>query len=464
MSKSVQIEKPHSSRPQWILPLAIILGLALLAFPFLFMPTRGQPPLEISNFVGKPEIYSQEKGAWIPAERGGKIGVHDKIRTDDKTEVDLRLPDMMSARLKPGSQLEGRGAKFYEKDKAYRMHLQKGSILVSAEKALEGNGLKVSTPVMVAAVRSTMFQVRYDPSSNLAWVGVLRGKVDVESKTSLFGKSKSVTVESLEKTEFKSGEELIQPVRLSREEWDGLKEAYELIQKSAAAEAAQIDLSKKAGNLFEFVYDQGTFYMPKIGYAGREFIQDETTGEVYMEAEYDVFPTTAFTGIYILTRNLDLSKFQAFEFEARRKPGERFPEQFRIELKSKGDVLRGFSPKQFKSDWEKMSFPINFTKPTPITEFTFVFANDKVGEYKRGALQFKNFTLVPAPPRPEGEEPPAAASEAPAKKAAASKPAVTAPKTHASQSNSAGATKVSLKQVPKAGPTAPPPAEEKTTP
>ena len=40
-----------------------------------------------------------------------------------------------------------------------------------------------------------------------------------------------------------------------------------------------------------------------------------------------------------------------------------------------------------------MRFPLKEENGTPITEITFVFANEKVGEHKKGVLEFREFNL-----------------------------------------------------------------------
>ena len=66
-----------------------------------------------------------------------------------------------------------------------------------------------------------------------------------------------------------------------------------------------------------------------------------------------------------------------------------------MELKSKGAVARAIAPKGFKREWTEFTFPFNSTQELPITELTVVYNNSKVGESKRGILQFRKFNLIP---------------------------------------------------------------------
>jgi len=167
----------------------------------------------------------------------------------------------------------------------------------------------------------------------------------------------------------------------------------------------QLDLSKQIGSFFDFVFDHGTFYTPKVGYSGREFFKDEDSGEVFLEIEYDVFTRGSFAGMYIKTRNLDLSGYDTLEFEMRRVEGEGFPQSIRIELKSKTGIARAFAAKMPKPAWEKVSFPLHVRNETLMTEMAFVFLHDRVGEDKKGAVQFRRMHLIKAEASTQGDIP-----------------------------------------------------------
>ena len=162
-------------------------------------------------------------------------------------------------------------------------------------------------------------------------------------------------------------------------------------------EAEQIDLSKSAGSFFNVVFDHGSFYTPKVGYAGREFFKDPDSGQVFLETEYDVFPMGSFSGVYIKTRDFDISKYTGLSFEVRRKAEEGAPESFFIELKSKGNVVRRYAPRTFEKTWKLVEFDFHEKKPLVVNEVVFVFTNARVGEAKKGMLEFRNIELIPLP-------------------------------------------------------------------
>lgn len=387
----------QEARPKWgiLIGLFLLLG-ALAAVPFFLFQFQPKvlPSYEIQNFIGKVDVYSAERQAWIPAQRGIALGSRDKIRTGDGSEIDIRVPDQIRIRIKQNSEAEISKPNWFEQSLRYRLHLLRGTLLGSTEKDFKGKQLDISTPVLVAAVLGTSFQIESKPETGESAVRVLEGAVRVKSIRA----HKSVVVHALEMTQVKGGAAPLQPVRVSRQEWNQLKEAYELIQKSAALEARQLDLSKQAGNLFQYVFDHGTFYTPNFGFADREFVKDDATGKIHMEASYDVFPNGSFVGMYMKTRDLDISKFKALQFEVRGNPEKGYPESFKIELKSGAAVVRSFVPRDFKEKWQSFQYPIRFTRPTLLTEVTLVFANEKVGTHKKGVLQMQDVTLVPQDP------------------------------------------------------------------
>ncbi len=389
----------QESRPKWgiLIVLFLVLG-ALAAVPFFLVRSRPKivlPPYEIQNFIGKAEIYSGEQRAWIPAQRSMALKAGDKIRTGADSEIDIRVPDQIRIRIKQHSEAEVTRPKFFEQAAPrYRLHLVRGSLLGSTEKEFKGKELNISTPVLVAAVLGTSFFIESHPEKLESSVRVLQGSVTVKSIKA----NKSVVVKSLEITRVKGSAPPLQPVRVSRDEWNQLKEAYELIQKSAAVEAKQLDFSKEAGSFFQYVFDHGTFYTQNFGFADREFVKDEATAKTRMQASYDVFPNGSFVGVYMKTRNLDISHFKAIQFEVRGDPEEGYPDSFKIELKSGAAVVRSFVPRDFKEKWQKFEYPIRFTRQTPLTEVTLVFANEKVGTHKKGVLHMQDVNLVPQDP------------------------------------------------------------------
>ena len=418
-----------SSGKNWIAPIVVFLVLsgaaAAVLLPHFLRGGPEPPPFEIAQFVGKPEIYSREQGRWVPISDKRMLGPKDKIRTDAGSEVTLRIPDAAEVRLKPNSELEGKNPGLLEKGEkglVYRLQLMKGVLQVSADKDLKKKGrLEVSTPALVAAVRGTLFQVSVDPKTRKSSVNVLRGEVEVHPRPVFIAKpGPSVIVHSFEKVEAEAGSQaVLKPVPISREDWDQVKALYELTQRSAEFEARQLDLSKQAGGLFEYVFDHGTFFTPEFGHAEREFMKDDATGDVILTVSYDVFPRGSLVGVYMKTRNFDFSKFDALEFEVAKVPEQASPDSLRFEVKSKGQILRAMKVENLENTWKKVRVPFKFAKSIPITEVTLVFTHETIGELKTGSVQFRRFNMVPLsgpPPTAAAPDSKTAAPPPPAKK------------------------------------------------
>ncbi len=404
----MRIEKPTTSSPL-SRNIAGFIILAMIAGFFLWLYTVSNhktatentavtniesalPPLEIANFTGKPEVYSKTEKSWVLLKRGVLFAWGERIRTDADSEVDIRAADQVVMRLKPNSEVERKAPTSKTDVDRYQIHLVRGLILGATERKAEAEKwLQVSTPAVVASIRGTVFAVRAEEGdSSKSWVGVLRGTVDVVGQA----KHDQVTVEALQRTETQADGTLSKPTRVSSEEWTRMKEAYELVETSAADEAAQLDLSHEAGGLFTNVFDHGTFFTPKVGYAWRHFHKIED-GTIVLDVDYDVFPSGSFVGMYIKVRDININDYDAVQMKVKRTPDQAHPEAFRIEVKSKGQTLRAFSPKFFKQEWQTMQFPLRSDAKAPISEITFVFSHAQVGENTRGSLRFSDIKLVP---------------------------------------------------------------------
>lgn len=395
----MQIE---NSRPRWGLVIALFVLLAALAVvPFLsYQQPKNLPTYQVQNFIGPVEIYSPKTKSWTPMNRGDILKVKNKLRTGPKGEVDLGSMDQLSLRLKSDSQLEVKGPGLFEKKWGYHLRLVKGRLLGAVQKNYEGAPIEVSTPSLLSSFESPMFHIQIDPVSSETSVQVLKGSARVRSVKS----PRIIHVRGLEKSEARKNQAPFEATRVTRQEWNAMKETYELIGKSAAQEARQLDLSKLGGGVFEYVFDHGTFYTPEFGHAEREFIKDPSTDKVSLKIDYDVFPIGSFSGVYMKTRDLDFAKFGSLEFQARINPDEGFPESMRIEIKTATGMARVFVPRDFKQTWQEFKYPLIFRKSTPVAEITFVFSNEKAGASKKGTVYIKDFNLGPrpagAPPAP----------------------------------------------------------------
>ena len=409
----------------------IVIGLIFL-LPHLFPKTSLPLAYEVTGFEGDVQITDVPDQGWRTPKRGEEFLSGQKIRTGVDGIINLQVEDEIRLRLKENALLSNRECKSQGGKEIYHLGLDHGVLFGATAKPFDRKvsedkaNFMIATPVFNAVPKGALFRIAASYQADGNKVGVLRGAVEILKQFQLFSQG-GYKIRGLEEASFLNGE-IQPPAKLTPEVWQELKEGYELMARSAAMEAEQMDLSKEAGSFFQkAVFDHGTFFTPKVGFAGREFFRDPETGEVYLETEYDVFPTGSFVGVYLKTRDFDASRYEGLTFEIRRRGEEGVPDNFFIELKSKGNVIRKFSPRGFLREWTPVEFKFSATKPTPINEVVFVFTNERVGEAKKGMLEFRNFMLTP-----KKEKAPVLKTEIPAvavvaEKVVESLPAVQAP-------------------------------------
>lgn len=392
MSK-LRIEKPKQGKKKsGKLPIGLVGLLLLGGAVYVFgIPVEPPPPLEITNFAGTVEVRDKSGETHKP-DRGSLLLAGQTFFTGDSSEADLQLPGKVKVRVKANTQVVYGAGWFFEKKIPLRFLVRKGELFAATEKGLDGQVVQLQTPDLAARSAGGYYYVRSDLDSKKSSIGLMRGVAEV--KRNQLWVTRWTDLHGLESVDGGEGVSEIAPHKVSKDEWKQLSELYELAQKSAAVEAMQLDLSKQGGSLFDFVFDHGTFYTPKVGYCGREFYKDENSGEVYLDVEYDVFPKGSFVGMYIKTRALDISQYSSLEFEMRRAPDEGFPQSIRIEMKDRSGIVRAFAAKLPKTDWEKVSFPLNVRNSTDLTEIAFVFLHERVGEDKKGTVQMRRINLV----------------------------------------------------------------------
>ena len=377
-----------------ILVSIFVAGLVL----FLMGPTAPAAyNCEIGRFSGIAEVYSDQKGEWTTITRRThhQITLHprDKIKTGPEADVDLKVASTFDLRLKPSSEIEVLSAKRGSHSKALRLRLHQGSILGMSNEALKDQPLEIDAPLLIAAIQQASFLVQANHKDQSS-VGVLEGAVEVRSRSL----KETVKVQALEMLTIVQGaKEPPKPKRVNYQEWKALGEAHDLTAVSIEAIAKQLDLRKKAGSFFNYVFDEGVFYTPNWGYASREFygaggaakvlrqegeppaLFNGESGPVVLRLDYDVFPQDSFSGMYFKVRDLDLSKVHHLSFNLRGGPQKTPPEQFRIEFKDRLSTVRGFAVKPVTHDWRFYTFEFNAQKPTPVSEMVFVFEHSKVG-------------------------------------------------------------------------------------
>ncbi|MFH1799930.1 MAG: FecR family protein [Candidatus Omnitrophota bacterium] len=399
---NIRIEKPQKA--SYWKPLIIVLVIAAgLLLWFWFAPQPSVPlAFEILGFEGDAQLYDLQSRSWRAPKRGEAFATSQKLKTGADGIINLQVENQIMLRLKENAELSNKESKSQGKKDIYKIHLEKGVLLGATTKEFERKlifgksvSFEVTTPHSIVTPSGAVFRILAGRGPNEDFVGVLRGSVELAPASFLFPK-KGLRIRGLEMAGLIDG--VVQtPKKVNAKEWQEMKESYELLVRSAALEAEQINLSKLAGSFFNVVFDHGTFFTPKIGYAGRDFFKDLDSGQVFLEAEYDVFPAGSFCGVYIKTRDFDISKYAGLSFEIRRKAEEGVPESFFIEFKSKGNVVRRFAPRNFQKDWTLVEFDFHAQKSIIVNEVVFVFTNARVGEAKKGMLEFRHINLIPLP-------------------------------------------------------------------
>jgi hypothetical protein len=451
---NVRVEKPKTV--SYWKPLGVVLAIAAGLILWSYFAPRSYKSLafEILGFEGDVKIYDLQSRSWRAPKRGEEFVTSQSLKTGADGVVNLQVENQIMLRLKESSELVNKECRSKGTKDIYKLHLKEGVLLGATTKEFDRKVVSgkatffvITTPFSTVTPSGAVFRIVAGRTAAEDKVGVLRGSVEVAPTSFLFPKQ-GVRIRGLEMVNLADGA-VRTPKRVTPDDWQKMKEAYELLAKSAAMEAEQINLSKLAGNFFEVVFDHGTFFTPKIGYAGREFFKDPDTGAVLLETEYDVFPAGSFVGVYIKTRDFDISKYTGLSFEIRRKGEEGTPDSFFIELKSRGNVVRRYAPRNFERDWKRVEFDFHSPKPLSVNEVVFVFTNARVGESKKGMLEFRNMELIPLPKEPVTVSPAAAPPVAVPVVAAPSLPSAANPPVTAAVPQATAPAKDSSLSVPK---------------
>ncbi len=363
-----------------ILLFFLVPALIFVASLFLFLASpssRVSYPFELGRFSGTAEVYSHKDKKWVTVTRRSHrqvvLSPRDKIRTQSDSDLDFSIPNVLELRLKASSEVEVMKTKHEEQ---LKFKLSKGGLLGFTDTQFGNRELEVVTPRLDTEIQddATFF---IQTGKVYSQAGALVGKINVRPAK----KSKQkVTVNALETVMVKDDPKAeFKPKRVNYQEWKALSEARDLTTVSVEKAAEQVDLRKKAGSMFKFVFDEGVFFKPNWGFADREFYESPDSKEVILRLDYDVFPQNSFSGMYFKTRDLDLSRVKRISLNVKSDPNKSAPDQFRIELKDELSTVRGYAVKPISKDWTNYNFEIHVVKPTPIGEVVFVFENTRVG-------------------------------------------------------------------------------------
>ncbi len=115
---------------------------------------------QVYRVEGSVKILKSSTADWKAAEKGMRIGVGDQILTGPDSSVEIAYDDrfLNIARIAAGTKAE------FESIEPTIVRLEDGSIF-SALDGLKGSSYQVATPVAVAAVRGTHFEVNFEAAT-----------------------------------------------------------------------------------------------------------------------------------------------------------------------------------------------------------------------------------------------------------------------------------------------------------
>jgi len=405
MKKSAKTSKPDvtikASAPKsfnaWALPLIVLVPLVLIVAGLIlyFLGPTGQRTydyaFEIDRFSGHVEIFSPQTDLWQELTRKTAVDamIHsgDRVRTGKGADIDFKIPGFIDVRLKPASELHLIASRSEE---MIHLKLHHGTLLAmtEAEIGMRKAELEYDSFRMVTEGGSLMLS---GEEPNRFSLSVLDGVVELRDNR--FDEMTQVNALEI----FSASEEDVQlpkPARVTYQQWRAVNEVRDLSFTPTEEIKRQRDLTKEAGSLFKYVFDEGTFFTPNLGYAERTFYKDDD-GVVVLRVHYDVYPQDSYSGIYLKTRDLDISKFKGLSFELRSASDQPIPNLIRIEMKDRLSTVRGFAVKPITRDWRLYAFNFNAQKQTPVTEIVFVFENTRVGPLSLiGTVYIKNISIA----------------------------------------------------------------------
>ncbi|MBL7069720.1 MAG: tetratricopeptide repeat protein [Candidatus Omnitrophica bacterium] len=225
---------PQSPVPVLLRGAAVI---TLTAFFMVFVLWNQMNALPaIASIDGEAAVYSSRDNEWQSAREGRRIRSGDilKVAGNSRVNIESKRYEIM---LKENTEI-----KAIDPERAFRRSgnisygLTKGKMLVATKRGFKNSTLKVDSPLAGIKAKSTGFMVDLSPQDGeRAWVGVLDGKVEVESKIVLAGLPSKVVVESGKATEIRPNSAPTSPRYLLEREWEEVQEIYRIGEQPQVA-------------------------------------------------------------------------------------------------------------------------------------------------------------------------------------------------------------------------------------
>jgi hypothetical protein len=177
---------------------------------------------EIISIKGMVSVLPSNKANLMAAKVDMPIKEGEVIKTSSNSFIDIELNKAYKIRIKENSEVKVAKLNIHGKNAKTYLKLSKGRVLVNIESKFKGKEFKVDTPVGSAVAYGTEFLVDVNPEDGKMWLGVLRGKVGVKSKSQK--EISPIFVRAKEKTIVFSNKLPTLPTPVNAEELKWLKE------------------------------------------------------------------------------------------------------------------------------------------------------------------------------------------------------------------------------------------------
>ena len=190
----------------------------------------------IASVQGDVEIYNAKDKIWRSAEEGMRLNTGDVIKVAKASRINIksRRYEIM---LKENTEARAIDVeKPFRRSDAVSFGLDRGKMLVSTREKFKELEFKVESPLAEIKAIDTGFLVGVSPAEDdKTWIGVLNGRVEVDSKIELAGLPSKVVVDAGKATEIHPGSTPTSPRYLLENEWKEVQEIYRIGEEPQVA-------------------------------------------------------------------------------------------------------------------------------------------------------------------------------------------------------------------------------------
>jgi hypothetical protein len=221
----------------------------------------------IASVEGQVKIYNAKSGQWQSARRGMKVKENDIIEVGRSSRVNIESKTCRVMLKEDTTAQAVNVEKPFGKTRGISYSLNRGKMLVATTRKFKNRGLAVRSPTAEIKARGTGFMVSVSPAEKArTWVGVLDGRVEVDSRVRTAALPSKVSVEAGKATEVFPDSAPSSPRYLLEDEWKEVQEIYRIGDESQVALLVSMtprrarELLRPAGL---YVSDKKTKAMPR---------------------------------------------------------------------------------------------------------------------------------------------------------------------------------------------------------